>query len=191
MTEPTERSSNVLAVTLVVAMVFQIFLSVLILRELRSLPGKMTAGGVPTAPARGLEAGSEAPGFRLTDSRGREVSLADYRGRKVMLIFSSDQCKYCKQMYPELARFRSNGAASEVEVVMLQLGSTPEQNHELARAQGFDFPVLVANRETFQAYQVPGTPFSTVVDETGVITATGVISDDKQMAGLLGLAVGK
>jgi len=37
------RSSNVLAVTLVVAVAFQIFLSVLILNELRALPGKMPA----------------------------------------------------------------------------------------------------------------------------------------------------
>ncbi|MCP4661254.1 MAG: hypothetical protein GY856_38105 [bacterium] len=56
-----KRSSNVLAVTLVVAVAFQIFLSVLILNELRALPGKMPAAGPAMAQARGLDAGTEAP----------------------------------------------------------------------------------------------------------------------------------
>ena len=34
-----------------------------------------------------LEAGMKAPDFTLRDGAGQEVSLSDYRGRKVVLYF--------------------------------------------------------------------------------------------------------
>ncbi|MBX5476841.1 MAG: SCO family protein [Clostridia bacterium] len=37
--------------------------------------------------------GSPAPSFRLTDQHGRSVSLADYRGRVVLLTFLDGHCK--------------------------------------------------------------------------------------------------
>ncbi len=179
------RRSNVLAVTLVVAVTFQIFLSVLILNELRALPGKMPVAGPAAAQARGLDAGTEAPAFTLVVDQGKEVSLADFANRKVMLIFSSDSCKFCKQMYPELKRLRTSGEYSDVEVVMLQLGSTPEKNRGLKLAQGFDFPVLAAGEQVLSAYKVPGTPVSTIVSESGVVAVGGNAGNYEAMAGLL------
>lgn len=178
--------SNVLAVTLVVAVVFQIFLSVWILRDLRALRASRGAGAVPTQAQQGLDPGTEAPPFHLTNAEGEEVTLADFEGRRVVLVFSSDQCRYCKELYPELKRLRTDGESPGVEMVMLQLGSTPEANRALAADQGFDFPVLAADRETFLAYSVPGTPFAAVVDEAGLIVATGLVSGYEQLVGLLG-----
>ena len=34
-----------------------------------------------------LEAGNKAPSFTLTDKDGREVSLGDFKGKKVVLYF--------------------------------------------------------------------------------------------------------
>lgn len=185
MVEQNEKRSHILATTLVVAVIFQIGLSVLILRELRTLPASL-AGGIGAGPAapQGLAPGTQAPEFRLTDAQGKAVSLADFSGRRVMLVFSSDQCRYCKQMYPKLKRFRESGEPPDLEVVMLQVDSTPESNRDLSHLQGFDFPVLAADQETFLEYEVPGTPFATVVNEMGVITASGVISSYEEMAGL-------
>lgn len=189
MAKQKETQSNILAITLVMAVLLQIVLSVLILRELRALPATMAAGAQAAEPPQGLAPGTAAPAFRLPDAEGEEVSLADFSGRRVMLVFSSNQCKYCKQMYPQLKRLRDSGERPDVELIMLQIGSTPEANLELAAVQGFDFPVLAVDQETFAAYKVPGTPFSTVVNEEGVITATGVISSYEQMASLTRSAV--
>lgn len=178
--------SNVLAVTLVVAVVFQIFLSVWILRDLRALRASPGAAGAPVQAQQGLEPGTEAPPFHLSNAEGDEVTLADFEGRKVVLVFSSDQCRYCKELYPELRRLRESGEPPGVEMVMLQFGSTPEANRALAAEQGLDFPILAADRETFAAYAVPGTPFAAVVDEAGVVVATSLVSSYEQMVGLLG-----
>lgn len=189
MADESAPRSNILAITLVVAVLFQTFLSVLILSELRNLPDNGGGGGPAPPELTGLTAGTPAPEFLLPDSAGEEVALSDLAETQVMLIFSSDQCKYCKRMYPEIKRFQEERAGSGLQVVMLQMGSTPEENRELARDQGFSFPILVANQDTFGAYQVPGTPFSTVIDAGRLVTATGVISSYEQMAGLVGSTV--
>ena len=43
----------------------------------------------------GLPAGTPAPNFRLPLLHGGELSLDDYRGRRVLLVFSDPQCGPC------------------------------------------------------------------------------------------------
>src|SRR5262245_34564156 len=43
----------------------------------------------------GLTKGTEAPDFRLSALEGGELSLADYRGRSVLLVFSDPHCGPC------------------------------------------------------------------------------------------------
>src|SRR5262249_15810677 len=52
----------------------------------------------------GLKAGAPAPGFRLPDLSGRMISPEDYRGRKLLLVFTDPHCGPCDQIGPELAR---------------------------------------------------------------------------------------
>jgi peroxiredoxin (alkyl hydroperoxide reductase subunit C) len=57
-----------------------------------------------------IEAGERAPDFALRDQDGEEVSLSDYRGRKVLLVFypfdfspvCSDQLSLYQEVKPEL-----------------------------------------------------------------------------------------
>ena len=58
-----------------------------------------------------IETGVEAPAFTLRDQDGEEVSLADFKGRKVLLVFypldfspvCSDQLSIYQEVKPELA----------------------------------------------------------------------------------------
>lgn len=117
----------------------------------------------------GLEIGTQAPNFTLTDVNGSMISLEDFAGREILLGFSSIQCPACAQMYPHLdvfSRYRH-----DVQVLLISLGSL-EQNQQLAEAQGFIFPVLTLTQddlEVGQDYQVPGTPFFYVINGQGVV----------------------
>src|SRR5438105_4537367 len=50
----------------------------------------------------GLSAGTPAPSFRLPDLNGGHVALDDYRGRRVLLVFSDPNCGPCDQLAPQL-----------------------------------------------------------------------------------------
>ena len=58
-----------------------------------------------------IAAGEPAPDFKLNDQDGEEVSLSDYKGRRVLLVFypldfspvCSDQLSIYQEVKPELA----------------------------------------------------------------------------------------
>lgn len=178
------HGSLILPLTLVAAAVLQLSISTLILVELRSLDGQVRVpmGAPPSEP--GVAIGETAPPFDLPDSRNEEVSLADFRGRKVMLVFSSSDCRFCKEMYPELKQLTAE-TSTTTSVVMLQLRSTPEENQSLSIEQGFNFPVLVASKQVFLDYGVRGTPFSILVNEAGEIVAGATTASYDRFRSLL------
>lgn len=133
------------------------------------------AGHTAQAPVEeGLAAGSEAPAFSLQNEEGKEVSLADLHGKKTLLVFSQESCPYCQNFYPVLNDF---GAAREdVNVVVMQLGSTPEQNKAYKQQQGIDATVLAAGADELVAYKVTKTPTSVLLDEEGKVLGTRAVT---------------
>lgn len=179
-----------LPVLLVVAVVAQNFLSVKILQELATVREQMaglmktvvaaSAPGGARAPGS-LAPGASAPAFAFPDTSGEERTLAEFAGRKVLLVFSSPTCRFCAEFYPILKTFAEEPGAEPVEVVVLQIHSTPEQNRSLRKERGLPFEILAASAEVFMAYQVPGTPFSVLVDESGRVVKTGTVNTIEQL----------
>ena len=64
-----------------------------------------------TLNRNGLPAGTRAPNFSLPDLAGGERTLADYRGRRVLLVFSDPACGPCQALAPELERLHREGEA--------------------------------------------------------------------------------
>ncbi len=49
-----------------------------------------------------LKPGTPAPDFTLTDINGHDVSLRDFRGRQVVLVFWASWCPDCRAEVPDL-----------------------------------------------------------------------------------------
>jgi peroxiredoxin len=112
----------------------------------------------------GLEPGAKAPTFELEDIRGGLVSLDDYLGRRVLLVFSDPDCGPCNALLPELARVQH-----ETTVVMVSRGD-PDVNRAKAEEHGLDFPVLTQRGWTLsKKYAIFATPVAFLIDEDGVI----------------------
>ena len=66
-----------------------------------------------TRPVRkgreGLPPGKVAPDFTLPSTAGGEVSLSDFAGRKVLLVFTQSGCSPCHDIAPELNRVQEKG----------------------------------------------------------------------------------
>src|SRR5215471_17625646 len=76
-----------------------------------------------TTPSRtgrgGLKPGKKAPGFTLPCVVGGEVSLHDFAGRPVFLVFTQSGCKPCHRIIPELNRLQRGG---DVQVLVVNNG---------------------------------------------------------------------
>jgi peroxiredoxin len=74
----------------------------------------------------GLTAGTPAPNFRLPAVGARELSLDDYRSRRILLVFSDPDCGPCSQLLPELERLHRS--SQDLQILMVSRGDA-ETNH--------------------------------------------------------------
>jgi peroxiredoxin len=128
-----------------------------------------------------IAVGEQAPDFTLRDQDGEKVSLSDYRGRKVMLVFypgdfspvCSDQLSIYQEVKPEIAEkgvelvgisvdsSYAHEAFQEKLGIDTTLLSDFEPKGEVARAYGSYFePAGFANRTLV------------LIDEDGVVAWT-------------------
>ena len=126
-----------------------------------------------------LAPGDTAPDFTLPDADGKDVSLADFRGRRVVVYF------YPAAMTPgctkEACDFRDNLsslAAAGVDVV----GISPDKPEKLAKFRDRDsltFPLLSdPSRSVLEAYGAYGEKTMYGKKVTGVIRSTFVVDGD-------------
>ena len=118
----------------------------------------------------GLTAGTAAPDFSLSDLAGKKRSIADYRGKRVLLIFSDTSCGPCDELAPDLVELhRRKGGGDNLEVVMVSRGDA-ESNQAKAAQHGYEFPVLLQRSwEISKKYGMFATPIAYLIDEDGVI----------------------
>ncbi len=86
-------------------------------------PGVGQMEGLPASAAHPplnkdlLPVGSEAPAFSLKTPTGKTVSLADYRGKAVLLEFFATWCPHCQAEAPHLAQLASSLSPSRYAFV--------------------------------------------------------------------------
>jgi methylamine dehydrogenase accessory protein MauD len=130
-----------------------------------------------TTPKRlgrdGLKPGKNAPDFTLPSIDGKEVSLHDFTGRKVLLVFTQSGCSPCKTVVPALNCLEGG----DIRVVVINNGDL-ETTRKWSEEVGARFPVLAQDKfSVSQKYQVFATPFAFLIDEMGVIVSKGIINN--------------
>jgi methylamine dehydrogenase accessory protein MauD len=149
-------------------------MGVLILLLYRQL-GIMYLGSAEGVSRDGLNKGTQAPDFSLTDQYGNLQRLINYRGRPTLLLFGSPHCSPCRTLLPQLHDWAS--AHPDVGVIWLNAAS-PEESLKFVSDTGATIPVAPYPPEgnLLDTYKVRVTPFSFLLDENGVIRAKGLVN---------------
>ena len=130
-----------------------------------------------------LSPGDPAPEFTLPDADGNPVSLADFRGRKVVVYF------YPAAMTPGCTKqacdFRDSLASLQAAGYAV-IGISPDKPAKLAKFRDRDavnFPLLAdESKETLGAYGAFGEKTMYGKKVTGVIRSTFVVDEQGRIA---------
>jgi peroxiredoxin len=139
-----------------------------------------------TTPSRlgrnGLRPGKKAPAFRLPTVVGPEAALADYAGRKVLLVFVQTGCGPCGAVVPDLNQLHREG---NVQLLVVN-NADRDKAREWVNEHNAEFPVLIQEKwAVSKRYEVIATPFAFLIDEKGIVRSKGIVNSKEQIGFVL------
>ncbi len=158
-----------------------------------TLPGKLAlaatlALGLSTAAAAAPSIGQPAPGFTAKDGDGKTRSLAEFKGKTVVLEWTNGGCPYVKKHYDSSNMQGLQKSAAKDGVVWLTLvSSAPGKQGYVAPGEaktwkastgaGSTALLLDPGGQVGKAYEAKTTPHMYVVDKAGKLVYMGGIDD--------------
>ncbi|HTV63863.1 MAG TPA: thioredoxin family protein [Verrucomicrobiae bacterium] len=138
-------------------------------------------------PSTMLALGTPAPDFKLPDTGGKMVSLSDFRGKPVLVMFICNHCPFVKHIRSGLAKlghdYQSRGvgmAAICSNDVANYPDDSPERMKEEARAAGYVFPYLYDESQSVaKAYRAACTPDFYLFDTEHRLVYRGQFDDSR------------
>jgi thiol-disulfide isomerase/thioredoxin len=139
--------------------------------------------------------GKLAPAFTLVDLSGKKVSLADYKGKPVVIDFWATYCAPCKLEMPWFEEFTSKYKDKGLVVLGIDQDDDAISKDSIAAAAkrtGVTYPILLQDKKIAHTYKLgdylPQTFFvdknGTVVDEViGGRAKDEIEADVKKIAG--------
>ena len=115
--------------------------------------------------------GTPAPNFTLQTLDGKDVSLADFRGKAVVVNFWATWCGPCKIETPWLVELQNQYGSQGLQVVGVAMDdSGKDEIAKFAKDMGVNYPVLLGKESVGDAYGgVPALPESFFVGRDGKI----------------------
>jgi len=138
------------------------------------MPGRTVhAGAVPPAslaPFTASESPLAVPQVAFNDARGNRVSLAQFKGRYVLLNLWATWCAPCVRELPALARLRGAVASGRFAVVAVDIGrgSAADARSFLAAHDAGALGTYVdSNLALLRAFGAYGLPLTVLIDPKG------------------------
>jgi peroxiredoxin len=136
--------------------------------------------------------GQSAPAFSATDAAGRPVSLADFKGRTVVLEWVNPECPYVRKHYDSANMQSTQKRATGKGVVWLAVNSTATGHVDYrkpadmaawmqAQKAAPTHTLMDSDGKVGRAYGARTTPHLYIVDAKGTLVYAGGI-DDKPSA---------
>jgi peroxiredoxin len=140
-----------------------------------------------------LPLGTKAPDFRLPDPGGKMFSLADFQGRRALVVmFICNHCPYVKHIRGALAQMARDFQPLGVGFVGISSNDaanypadSPAKMAEEAKAAGYTFPYLYDETQTVaRDYHAACTPDLYLFDHDQRLMYRGQLDDSRPSNGL-------
>ena len=133
------------------------------------------------------ELGEKAPAFTLTDSTGTSRSLADSKGKIVVLEWINPDCPYVMNCYKRQAMQNAYEAVKKLDkgAVWFAINTTrytgADQNNMWVKKYKLEYPILLdADGAVGHLYEAKRTPHMFVIDKKGTLRYQGAIDNNRR-----------
>lgn len=139
------------------------------------------------APGQTPMAGQPAPAFTLVDSEGTQRSLADFRGKTVILEWTNEGCPYVKKHYTGAMQALQREAVADGVVWITIISSAPgtqgyvegdaARQWRTRNNAASSYLLLDPTGEVGKRYGAQTTPDMRIIDAEGTLRFVGGIDD--------------
>jgi peroxiredoxin len=130
---------------------------------------------LPPPPQADAGPGQVAPPFTLASLEGKNVSLADFKGKVVILDFWATWCPPCKREIPDFITLQSKYESQGLQIVGVAVSDQEPAVRQFAASMGMNYPVLIGNATISLQYGgIESIPTAFVIDRSGKIRETFV-----------------
>ncbi len=129
--------------------------------------------------------GAKAPAFTQKDKDGKELSLADYSGKYVILDFWGSWCTPCRKSHPHLVELYKKYKKENFEIVGLAGNESKYDAWTKAiKDDGLTWPQINvrendAKQELLALYNIRAFPTKILLDPSGVILVNSIGGSDE------------
>ena len=156
--------------------------------RLASCAAMMTALLPMTSPAAEIRVGTSAPNFTATDSQGKAQTLADYKGKWVVLEWHNNGCPYKQKHYVSgnMQGLQKNWTSKGVvwfTIISSAKGqqgyvTASEENAYMSKVHASPTAALLdPDGKLGHLYDAKTTPQMVVIDPTGKVVYDGAIDN--------------
>jgi peroxiredoxin len=130
---------------------------------------QLSSARIRRTERNGLPKGTRAPDFLLPRLDGGHLSISDFCGRGVLLVFSDPMCQPCDLLSPHLERLARR--TPDIQVIMVSRRGR-EANLAKVQQHGLSFPIVLQRQwEISRAFNKFATPIAYLIDEDGLIAS--------------------
>jgi len=129
------------------------------------LPSAATQSGLKPPSGRSL-----APDFNLKDMSGKDVKLAELKGKVVLVNFWATWCGGCQVEIPWLVEFQKEYASRGLVVVGISMDDDGWKSIKpWIKEKKVNYPIVIGNEGLGKQYGLVGMPLTALVDREGRI----------------------
>ncbi len=121
-------------------------------------------------PQVGLAVGSAAPDWTLTNGTGQKRSLADYKGKVVVMDFWGTWCGWCIKAMPQIQAVHEHYKDKPVAILGMNVENDPSADPlGFMKKSGYTYEQIMKAESITSRYKVTGYPFLYVIDQDGKV----------------------
>ncbi len=117
-----------------------------------------------------VKVGREAPNFSLEQLNGSPITLADLRGKGVVLNFWGTWCEPCKAEMPALQKQYDAYKDKGLVIIGVNIGESPITIEPFLKQHGVNFPILLDRKSQItKLYRIGPIPTTFFIDAEGEV----------------------